>query len=94
MKELKKFLEKKKKDFFSVELKKGDSCVCDTCGKEIFGNDTYSGCICYGNDAKNKVFVLRKSDNSIVVKFPKSWDEENMLVFMEILKKKRGNYVK
>ena len=81
---------KQKKNSFKIELKKSDKCACDTCGKEIFGNDIFSGCVCMGTDAQNRVHVLRKSDNSVIVKFHKSWDEENTEVLVSILRSKRG----
>lgn len=90
---LKGFLEgrkdKIKKNEFVIYMNKGEIVCCDSCGKEIFNESAYSGCICMGSDMDNKIHI-KKTENGVKVRFPKSWDPENIEMLLEVLRSKRG----
>jgi len=80
------FLEKKKKTReFSIYLTKGESVSCPDCGKNIFDGNGYSGCICMGENMNSKIY-LKKSENGIKIRFPKSWTYDNIEMLLEILR--------
>jgi len=83
------FLEKKKQKVFNIplHLTKSESVSCPDCGKEIFNYTGFNGCICYGSDMYKKV-VLKKTEQGIKISFPKSWDEENITMLLEVLRKR------
>jgi hypothetical protein len=80
------FLEKKKKpNEFSIELTKGEVVSCPDCGKNIFNEKAFSGCICFGDHGK--VF-LKKTEGGVKVRFGRGWDQENIEMLLEVLQKK------
>jgi len=83
------FLEKKKQKVFSIPLSmtKGESIGCPDCGKNIFDGTVFSGCICLGQDMDRKIFI-KKSENGVSVRFSRGWDEENIAMLLEVLRKK------
>jgi hypothetical protein len=84
------FLEKtERKREYSVFMAKGETVHCPDCGKNIFDGKVFSGCICLGDDMERKVFI-KKSEDSIKVRFSKGWDQENIEMLLEVLRKKRG----
>ena len=84
------FLEKaKKKHEYSVVMAKGEQVHCPDCGKNIFDGKAFSGCICLGDDMERKVFIKKEQDG-IKVRFSKGWDEENIEMLLEVLRKKNG----
>jgi hypothetical protein len=84
------FLEKsKKKHEYSVVMAKGEQVDCPDCGNNIFNGKIFSGCICLGDDMERKVFIKKEVDG-IKVRFSKGWDEENIEMLLEVLRKKRG----
>lgn len=84
------FLEKtKKKNEYSVVMAKGEQVHCPDCGKNIFDGKAFSGCICLGADMERKVFIKKEQDG-IKVRFSKGWDEENIEMLLEVLRKKNG----
>ena len=82
------FLEKKKKpkEFF-VHMQKGEEVNCPDCGKNLFENQVFSGCICYGEDMDKKVFI-KKSENGVKIRFSRSWAVDNIEMLLEVLRKK------
>lgn len=90
---LKGFLEnrsnKLKKKEYSIELVKGENVSCPDCGQNIFDGKAFSGCVCFGDDMDKKVY-LAKSENGFKVRFGKGWDEENIEMLLEVLRRKRG----
>lgn len=86
---LKEFVARKKKPKeFHVEIAKSETRDCSDCGQEIFGNLTYSGCICLGQDQHKKIWI-KKSENGVQLKFSRSWDEENISILLDILRNKK-----
>jgi hypothetical protein len=82
------FLEKaKKKHEYSVVMAKGETADCPDCGKNIFDGKIFASCICFGD--AGKVFI-KKSEDGIKVRFSKGWDEENIEMLLEVLRKKHG----
>jgi hypothetical protein len=87
---LKGFLDsRKKKKEFTVELAKGENVHCPDCGKNIFDGKLFSGCICLGDDMERRVFI-KKTEDGITVRFSKGWDEENIEMLLEVMRRKRG----
>jgi DNA-directed RNA polymerase subunit RPC12/RpoP len=91
---LKKFIEKKAKKAsreFQISLNKTETVKCDDCKKEIFVKGAFSGCICLGADWNNKIFI-KKNETGFTIKFPRSWDIENIQMLLETLRNKnRGS---
>lgn len=84
------FLEKaKKKHEYSVVMAKGENVDCPDCRQNIFNGKIFSGCICLGDDMERKVFI-KKSEDGIKVRFSKGWDQENIEMLLEVLRKKHG----
>lgn len=87
---LKNFLDsKKKKKEFSVRLSKGEAVHCPDCDKNIFDGKIFSGCVCLGDDMEKKVFI-KKTEDGIKVRFSKGWDQENIEMLLEVLRRKNG----
>lgn len=83
------FLEKRKKKEYEVHLSKGETVSCPDCGKNIFDGQLFSGCICLGQDMERKIFI-KKSEDGIKVRFSKGWDQENIEMLLEVLRRKHG----
>ncbi len=82
------FLQKRQsKKEYSVEMVKGERVDCPDCRKNIFDGKLFSGCICLGADMDKKVFI-NKSEDGIKVRFSKGWDEENIEMLLEVLRRK------
>lgn len=82
------FLEKKQKPKeYSVQLAKGEEISCPDCGKSIFNETAFSGCICLGQDSDKKLFI-KKSENGVKVTFSRGWDPENIEMLLEVLQNK------
>jgi hypothetical protein len=86
---VKDFLEsrKLKKGEYSVHMAKSEKVDCPDCGKNIFNGQVFSGCVCLGDDMERKVFI-KKSEDGIKVRFSKGWDEENIEMLLEVLRRK------
>ncbi len=62
---------------------------CPDCDKKIFTkNEGYSGCVCFGEDMKSKIYMTKTEDGNISLRFPKKWNPDNVKMFLEILDKK------
>jgi len=84
------FLDKrKKKNEYSVVMAKGEQVDCPDCGKNLFDGKVFAGCICLGDDMERRVFIKKEQDG-IKVRFSKGWDEENIEMLLEVLRKKHG----
>ena len=83
-KKLKSFLDSRKKEY-RIEMAKSESVSCPDCTKQIFAEGIYSGCICFGEDRNNTVFV-KKSEDGYSMRFPKGWDKENIQLLLETLR--------
>lgn len=87
---LKGFLENRKKPKeFAVHMAKGENVNCPDCKKNIFDGKLFSGCICLGDDMEKKVFI-KKTEEGIKVRFSKGWDQENIEMLLEVLRKRNG----
>jgi hypothetical protein len=90
---LKDFLEARKNKArpkeFVIEMAKGENVTCPDCQKNIFDGQIFSGCICLGDDMERKVFI-KKTEEGIKVRFSKGWDQENIEMLLEVLRRKRG----
>lgn len=86
---LEKRKDKNKPKEFAVELTKGESVNCPDCGKNIFDGQLFSGCVCLGDDMERKIFI-KKTEEGIKVRFSKGWDQENIEMLLETLRRKRG----
>lgn len=87
---LKGFLDKRKnKKEYSIQMSKGENVNCPDCNKNIFDGKLFSGCICLGDDREKKVFI-KKAEGGYSVRFSKGWDEENIEMLLEVLRRKNG----
>jgi hypothetical protein len=86
-----KFLHKRKikKIEYTVKMVKSETVSCFDCGNKIFDGSGISACICYGEDYNRKVYI-KKTEEGIKVSFPRSWDQENIQMLLETLRRKRG----
>jgi hypothetical protein len=91
---LKEFIERRARKApkeFQISMAKNETVVCEDCKKEIFTKGAFSGCICYGDDRNNKIFIT-KNENGFTMRFPRSWDVENVQMLLETLRdKNRGS---
>lgn len=76
-----------KKNEFSIQLVKGETIRCPDCNGALIQDNVFSGCICVGDDMNKKVF-LKKTEDGVKVSFSKGWDQENIEMLLEILRKK------
>lgn len=90
---LNKFIEnrknKEKNREFVVQMTKAEHINCPDCRKEIFDGTVFSGCLCLGSDMDKKVF-FKKTEEGFKIKFPKSFDVENIEMLLDVLRRKRG----
>lgn len=89
---LKGFLDRKKNkkpQEYHVEMAKSETVDCGDCGQTIFGSGGYSGCLCMGQDQHRKIWI-KKNDNGIQLRFSRGWDEQNIEMLLETLRKSNG----
>lgn len=89
---LKDFLSKVKnktlnKNEFTVKIDTLEKTSCPDCGKSLFKGNSFSGCLCLGDDRDSKISI-KKTENGVKLTFPRSFDPENIQSLLEILKKK------
>lgn len=86
------FIENRKKKVEKKEhhfaLHKSETVNCPDCGKIIFSDGIYSGCICFGDD--NKKVHIKKSEQGYTIKFGHGWDVENIGMLLEVLRSKEN----
>jgi ribosomal protein L37AE/L43A len=87
---LKQFLdniEKKRSD--SVELDKSEDIKCPDCRTTIYKKETTEivPCICFGEHMAKPIKITKNEDGKVKIKFPKSFDIENVEMLLEALKK-------
>jgi len=86
---LKTFLEnKKKKNEFVVQMTKSETANCDSCGKELFSDFIYSGCVCLGENMNSKIF-MKKSEDGVKIRFSKDWSTDNIEMLLETLRHRK-----
>ena len=79
------FMEKKRKPKeFSVRMVKGETIDCPDCGNVLISNKIFTGCVCLGDS--NKLFI-KKSEDGIKIRFSRGWEQENIEMLLEILRK-------
>lgn len=88
---LKSFIDRKKKKSkeYRVEIAKSETVNCPDCNQTIFGQGSFSCCLCYGQDQYKKIW-MKKSDESIQIRFSRDWDQENIQMLLETLRKQNG----
>jgi hypothetical protein len=91
---LKEFLNKKEKKktsspFYEIKIEKNENVTCPDCGKKIFGDSGFSGCICFGPD-RNKKIHIRKNEDGVALSFSKTWDKENIEMLLEVLREREN----
>lgn len=86
---LKKFIEQKKKKAkeYRVEIAKSETVNCPDCNQTIFGQGSFSCCLCYGQDQHKKIWI-KKSEESIQIRFSRDWDKENIQMLLDTLRAK------
>lgn len=88
---LKSFLEKRNsKKGFKIEMKKNESVQCPDCKQMIFREGSWTGCLCFGDERNNKVFLTKNDKGEASVRFSKNWEMENIFMLLEILRRKNG----
>jgi hypothetical protein len=90
---LKDFLDKKsksleKKEGYTIHLMKGDNVKCPDCRQKLFDGSNMTGCVCYGSDMGRKIFLKKGENDTMIVKFSKGWDPENVQMLLEALKRR------
>ena len=88
---LKKFMDKlSEKKKHSIKMEKSESFHCPDCGKMIFDQKGFSGCVCFGEDM-NKSVSLLKSGDGLKISFSKGWEKENEQMLLKILRKQEDS---
>ena len=86
------FVENRKKKLakkeFSIEIKKSEEINCPECNGILFNDSGISACLCYGSDMGRKVF-LKKTEDGYKISFPKSWNEDNIEMLLDVLRSKK-----
>lgn len=83
-----KFLNKKKEKFFKVTMAKSEVIQCPDCGFDIFNETGFSGCVCFGEDRKSKITLI-KTEDGVKISFSKNWDKENIEMLLKVLQGRR-----
>lgn len=90
---LKEFLDKRKnrlkKKEFEISMYKGETINCPDCGNALISGEIFTGCICLGDDMDRKIYI-KKTEDSVKVRFGNGWDQENIEMLLEVLRKKHG----
>lgn len=90
-KNLKEFLSQRKeklnKNEIVVKFQTLEKTECPDCGKSLFEKNKFNGCVCLGSDMDSKI-LIKKTEGGVKLRFPKSFDPENMQALLEILKRK------
>lgn len=80
-------MEKKRSD--TVELDKSEDIKCPDCRTRIYKKETTEiiPCVCYGEHMAKPIKITKNEDGKVKIKFPKSFDIENVEMLLEALKK-------
>jgi hypothetical protein len=87
---LREFLEsREKKRDESFELDKNE-ISCPDCGTTLHKNEdkVIKLCICYGDHMNKEIKINKQEDDKVKLKFPKSFDIDNIEMLLEALKQK------
>ena len=79
---------KLKKGEYAIEMVKSETVRCPDCGNALISGHVFTGCICLGDDRERKVYI-KKSEDGIKVRFGRGWDQENIEMLLEVLRRKR-----
>lgn len=83
---LKNFLKQSQQKKQEISIQKTEYIGCSDCGSVLYDNGKkMTLCICYGEDW-NKEINIKKSENSIKMKFPKNIDPDNIQMLLNTLK--------
>lgn len=87
---LKEFLEsREKKRQEPVEMDKGE-INCPDCGTNLFKSENKNKiklCICYGDSMNKEIKFTKNEDGKVKLKFPKSFDIEDVEMLLDAIKK-------
>jgi hypothetical protein len=85
---LKSFLEdRKNRQIETIEIDKSEIC-CPDCRNTLYKNEKYVKlCICYG-EYFGKKLKLKKKENKITIRFPKSFGNDNIDMLLDAFKQK------
>jgi ribosomal protein L37AE/L43A len=87
---LRQFLEnREKKRSDAVELDKSEDIKCPDCKITIYKKETTEiiPCVCYGEHMAKPIKITKNEDGKVKIKFPKSFDIENIEMLLDALKK-------
>jgi ribosomal protein L37AE/L43A len=87
---LRQFLEnREKKRSEAVELDKSEDIKCPDCKTVIYKKETTEivPCVCYGEHMAKPIKINKTEDGKVKIKFPKSFDIDNIEMLLDALKK-------
>ena len=87
---LRQFLEnREKKRQESVEMDKSESIKCPDCKTVIHKKESNEiiPCVCYGEFMNKSIKIAKTTDGKVKIKFPKSFDIDNIEMLLEAIKK-------
>lgn len=87
---LREFLEsREKKRQESVEMDKSEDVKCPDCKTVIHKKESNEivPCICFGEHARKPIKITKNADGKINIKFPKSFDIDNVEMLLDAVKK-------
>lgn len=87
---LRQFLEnREKKRSDAVELDKSEDIKCPDCKITIYKKESTEiiPCVCYGEHMAKPIKITKSEDGKVKIKFPKSFDIENIEMLLDALKK-------
>lgn len=88
---LKDFLDNREKKIGeSVELDKSEDLSCPDCNFKLYKSEekNIKLCVCYGDHMHKEIKIKKASDGRVNLKFPKSFDSENIEMLLDALKNK------
>jgi ribosomal protein L37AE/L43A len=79
--------ERKRQD--AVEMDKSEDIKCPDCRTVIYKKETSDiiPCICYGEHMTKPIKITKSEDGKVKIKFPKSFDLDNIEMLLDALKK-------
>lgn len=86
---LKEFIARKKPKEFAIKMNKCETVDCPDCGKTIFGEGFFAGCVCLGENMNSQIWI-KKAEDGVKIRFSRQWDVENIEMLLQILRRKDG----